>query len=89
MLTNNELLLKWLDFFEELFNKWDVDEDCRQMIYVDFLEYDNQKLNEIDEKGDMRFWIVRFVKNYWFSNTSRYYAQYKRFYEHFEELTED
>ena len=89
MLTNNELLLKWLDFFEELFKKWNVDEDCQQMIYLAFLEYDNEKLNEIDQNGDMKFWIVRLIKNNWFSTTSRYYAQYKRYYEHFEELPED
>ena len=89
MLTTNELLLKWLDFFEELFKKWNVDEDCQQMIYLAFLEYDNEKLNEIDQNGDMKFWIVRLIKNNWFSTTSRYYAQYKRYYEHIEELPED
>lgn len=34
------------------------------MIYLDYLEYDNEKLNAIDERGEMKFWIVRFVKNY-------------------------
>lgn len=89
MFTNNELLLKWLDFFEELFKKWGVDKDCQQLIYLAFLEYDNKKLNEIDQNGDMKFWIVRLIKNNWFSTTSRYYAQYKRYYEHFEALPED
>ena len=72
------MLIKWLPFFQELFDKWRVNEDCQSMIFLDYLEYDNQKLNEIDEKGDMKFWIVRFVKNYWFSDTSRYYNLYKK-----------
>ena len=88
MLTNNEILLKWIDFFEELFAKWSVDEDCQQMIYLDFLQYDNEKLNKLDESGDMRYWIVRLIKNYWFSKTSRYYSLYGRYYEHFDELDE-
>lgn len=40
---------------EELFKKWKVNEDCQQMIYVDFLSYDNAKLNELDSKDELRF----------------------------------
>lgn len=77
-MNNNELLLKWLPLFEELFGKWKVDPDCQQMIYLDFLMYDNEKLNQLDKDDELRFWITRFCKNYWFSNTSRYYTLYKK-----------
>lgn len=56
------------------------------MIYLDFLQYDNTKLNELDNSGEIRYWITRFIKNYWFSNTSRYYSTYEKYYEHFEPL---
>jgi hypothetical protein len=29
----------------------------------------------------MKYWLVRLVKNYWFSKTSRYYYQYKHYYD--------
>lgn len=86
MLSNNEILSKWLPFFEELFNKFGVDEDCRQICYLDFLEYDNEKLNRLNDSGEMRYWIIRFVKNQWFSKTSHYYVQIKKYYEHHTEL---
>lgn len=59
------------------------------MIFVDFLLYDNAKLNELDNNNQLRYWIVRFIKNYWFSKTSRYYAQYEKYYEIHSELPED
>lgn len=89
MLTNNDILIKWLPFFIKLFDKWNCPDDLRQMVYLDFLQYDNKKLNELNDSGQLRYWIVRFVKNYWFSKTSRYYAQYEKYYEHFEQLPED
>ena len=54
------------------------------MIYLDFLEYDNHKLNQLNDSGEIKYWIVRFIKNYWFSKTSRYYSTYEKYYEHFE-----
>lgn len=88
-MTNNDILIKWLPFFKELFEKFGVNEDCQQMIFVDFLLYDNAKLNELDESKQMRFWIVRFIKNYWFSKTSRYYTTYEKYYEIHKELSDD
>lgn len=75
-MTNNEILLKYLPFIEDLFARWKVNEDCQQMIYLDFLSYDNSKLNKLDESEQMNFWLVRFIKNYWFSKNSRYYYTY-------------
>ncbi len=59
------------------------------MIFVDFLVYDNDKLRQLDESGQMRYWLVRFIKNYWFSKTSRYYYTYDKYYEHSEQLQGD
>lgn len=77
------------EFLLELKKKFGMNDDCFQMVLTDLLEYDNVKLNELQLSGEIRFWIVRFCKNYWFSKTSRYYATYKRYYEHFEPITED
>lgn len=83
MLSNGDLLMLYYDFLNELFDKWNCPDDLRQMVYLDILEYkDNEKLNALNDKGELKFWLTKFVKNYWFSKTSRYYATYKRYYEH-------
>lgn len=56
------------------------------MIYLDLLLYDEETLKRLDETGEMKFWLVRFIKNYWFSKNSRYYYQYNKYYEWNEEL---
>lgn len=80
-MNNNELLEKYYDFLLELQEKWGINEDCMQMIYLDFLQYSNKKLRDLDYKNEMKYWLVRLVKNYWFSKTSRYYYQYKHYYD--------
>lgn len=88
-LTNNEILLKWLPFMEELKQKWAVSDDCMQLFYLEFLEYDNKKLNDVDKKkNEMKYFIVRWLKNQWFSETSRYHYQYRKYYEWNKELKE-
>jgi hypothetical protein len=62
---NNAIVIKWTDFLNGLFKKWNVDPDCQQMIYLDLLLYDHMALKKLDESGEIRFWLVRFVKNYW------------------------
>lgn len=78
--------MAYLAFINELCEKWKVEDDCRSMIVLDFLLYDNEKLNELHRKKEMKFWLVRFIKNYWFSKNSRYYYQYNKYYEWNEEL---
>lgn len=80
-MTNNELLEKYYDFFLELKDKFGVNEDCMQIIYLSFLQYSNEELSRLDTKGELKYWIVRFIKNNWFSKNSRYYYQYKKYYE--------
>lgn len=77
-----------MPFLEELFTKWKVDPDCQQMIYLDLLEYDYDTLKRLDENNQIKFWLVRFIKNNWFSETSRYHYQYRKYYEWNKELKE-
>lgn len=74
------MLEKYLPFLLEMKSKWKVNDDCMQMIYLDFLEYDNEKLNEIENKDEMKFWLTRLIMNEWFSKTSRYYYTYEKWY---------
>lgn len=86
---NNDIIVKWMPFLEELFIKWKVDPDCQQIIYLDLLEYDYDTLKRLDENNQFKFWLVRFVKNNWFSENSRYYYQYKKYYERYKPLKPD
>lgn len=86
---NNDIVTKWMPFLDGLFIKWKVDPDCQQMIYLDLLLYDEDALKQLDESGEIKFWLVRFVKNYWFSANSRYHYQYRKYYERFEAIPEE
>lgn len=80
-MSNNEIVEKYYPFIMELKQKFGADDDCVQMIFVEILEYSNPKLNQLDSKNELKFWITRLFKNYWFSKTSRYYYTYKKYYE--------
>ena len=47
-------------------------------IYLTLLEYDNEKLNDIYEKNQIKFFIARICINNWNSKTSPFYCKYKR-----------
>lgn len=81
-------IMKYYSFLNELFEKWKVDKDCQQMIWQSLLEYDQNKLEELDSKGELKYWLVRFVKNNWFSKNSKYYYTYLKYYEIFKEPLE-
>lgn len=87
-MSNNEIVEKYYPFIMELKQKFGADDDCVQMIFVEILEYSNPKLNQLDSKNELKFWITRVFKNYWFSKNSRYYYQYKKYYEIFKEPLE-
>jgi hypothetical protein len=55
LMSNNEIVVQYYDFVMELAKKWNVDDDCVQMIFVDILLYDNAKLNRLHKKDEMRF----------------------------------
>lgn len=56
-MTNNEITLEYLPFVEELCDKWKVDEDCKQMFFVAFLQKDNELLNDLHNRGELKYWI--------------------------------
>lgn len=52
--------------------------DLAQDIYLQLLQMRTDKLNELYDKGQLRYWIARIVVNSIHSKTSPYYYQYKK-----------
>lgn len=53
--------------------------DLAQMIYLALLEYDDDKIVEIYEQGQINFFLVRIIKNQWLSTTSPFYHLMRKF----------
>lgn len=87
-MTNNEMIedLYKNQVIETMAHNLRVDseyfDDLVQEIYLIILSYDNQKLNEIWSKGQIKFWVSRVMMNTWNSRTSRFFKTYKKFDEH-------
>lgn len=60
-------------------------DDFVQEIYLILLEYDQEKLQAIYEKGDINFFLTRIIKNQWCSTTSPFYRKYRKYYEYADE----
>lgn len=60
----------------------DYYDDFVQETYVTLLEYDNTKLNEIFDKKQIKYFVVRIMLNNWNSRTSPFYTKYKKYLEH-------
>lgn len=56
-------------------------DDFIQEIYLILLEYNQTKLQEIYDKGQLNFFLTRIIKNQWCSNTSPFYKKYRKFYD--------
>lgn len=56
-------------------------DDLVQEIYLILLEYNQTKLQEIYDKGQLNFFITRIIKNQWCSNTSPFYRKYRKYYD--------
>ena len=56
----------------------DYYDDFVQDMYLTLLEYDNEKLNEIYSKNQLKFFATRICLNNWNSSTSPFYCKYKR-----------
>ena len=54
-------------------------DDLSQMIYEVLLTYDEQKIVELYENKQLGFFIVRIIKNQYFSNSSPFYQDLRRF----------
>ena len=57
----------------------DTLKDLCQQIYVDLLQKEEEKIVQLYENGQLRFFIVRMVSNNIFSCNSPYYALFKRY----------
>lgn len=55
-------------------------DDLVQETYMILLEYDQDKLREIDEKGDTRYFISKIITNQINSKTSRFYYKFRKYY---------
>jgi hypothetical protein len=54
-------------------------EDLAQEVLLILLEMDNERLNDIHEDGKLSHFVTKIVKNQWCSNTSTYYAQFRKY----------
>lgn len=54
-------------------------DDLAQIVYEILLTYDEQKIVELYDNNQLGFFIVRVIKNQYFSNTSPYYQELRRF----------
>lgn len=52
--------------------------DLAQDIYLQLLQMDNKKLNDLYCNNQLRYWITRIITNNIHSKTSPYYYQYKK-----------
>ena len=56
-------------------------DDLAQEIYLILLEYNQTKLQEIYDKGQLNFFLTRIIKNQYFSNTSPFFKKYRKYYD--------
>lgn len=59
----------------------DID-DLMQEIYLILLEYDRDKLIDLYEKKQLKFFMVRIIQNQYNSKTSPFYRKYKKYYKY-------
>ena len=63
------------------YSKFEIKEnlkDLAQDIYLQLLQMDTKKLNDLYTKNQLRYWLARIVVNSSHSKTSPYYYQYKK-----------
>lgn len=56
-------------------------DDLKQEIYIIILDYDRDKIIEMYEKKQLKYWLVRVITNQYFSKYSTYYYKYRKYYE--------
>ena len=54
-------------------------DDLVQEIYLIILEYDDNKIINMYEKNQIKFFITRIIKNQYFSKNSPFYKKYKTY----------
>lgn len=61
--------------------------DLVQMVYLILLEYDEAKVVDLWEHGQIRFFIARIILNQFRSSNSPFHATFRRFRERSEDIT--
>lgn len=56
-------------------------DDLVQEIYLIILEYNQEKLQSIYDKGQFNFFLTRIIKNQYFSKTSPFFKKYRKYYD--------
>lgn len=56
-------------------------EDLIQEIYMVLLEYDEEKLRTLYDNNQLNFFLVRIIKNQYFSRTSPFHRKYRKYYD--------
>lgn len=54
-------------------------QDLSQFVYLALLEYDGRKIEELYKSGSLNFFLVRIIKNQWFSNSSPFWHSHRKF----------
>ena len=57
----------------------DID-DLVQEVYIILLEYNRDKIIELYQKKQLKFFIIGILQRQYHSNTSPFYKKYKRYY---------
>lgn len=56
-------------------------DDLKQELAIILLEYNQDKLKEMYEKKQIKFFLVRVIQFQYFSKTSPFYKKYKKYYQ--------
>ena len=56
-------------------------EDLMQEIFIILLEYDKDKIMKMYEQKQLKWFIIKLIKNQYFSCNSPYYKKYKKYYQ--------
>lgn len=84
-MTKNDPVLTIINqnLVEELVSAYSVNsqykDDLIQEIYLILLEYDKDKLQKLINDKQIKFFIARIIRNQWFSKTSTFFKQFKKY----------
>lgn len=56
-------------------------DDFKQEIYLILLEYDFNKIEEMYDKGQLKWFIIRIMMNQYHSKNSPWFKKYKKYYQ--------
>lgn len=68
-------------------NRFDQPGDLIQDVYVDLLDKDDMLIEDLYNRNELGYYILKMVRNQLFSVNSRYYYKYIRFGVHSEDLS--